>query len=300
MKIRKRKKPYEMEVLESLEGRLPLSPKFQRQLRQMRDGYLGEERLDLVLEGLADSAIIVDDFVMSQNQTCQIDTVLVTANSIILLDAKNWNGQHTVSERGFEQLSNDPLDQLKRAEKIFSRMLEFERIQLPVYSRLVFVNPKMTLYGIQPEMPIVLSQQIPEFVSKIRQHSGEITKWELQLALRILSHHTDENPYHLKVDYSWDEIGKGMLCRACRVKMVEKNHKYVRCLSCGVTEAKGDALRRTKIEMDVLFPGCKPEVDRLYRFCGEIVDKRTIHRMRCDIETEKMDSMSQFRPIVRH
>ena len=300
MKIRNRKKPSEMKILESLDGRLLLGPELQRQLRQMRDGYLGEERLDLELEGLADSAIIVDDFVLSQNQTCQIDTVLVTTNSIILLDAKNWNGRYTVSERGFEQLSNDPLDQLKRAEKIFSRMLEIERIQLPVYSRLVFVNPKMTLYGIQPEMPIVLSQQIPEFVSKIRQHSGDVTNWELQLAQRILSHHTNENPYRLKVDYTWDGVEKGVLCRACRVKMVEKNHRYVHCLSCGATESKGDALRRTKIEMDVLFPGCKPEVDRLYRFCGRMVDKRTIHRLKCDIEMEKMDSMSQFRPIVRH
>lgn len=292
MKIRKRKKPYEMEMLESLEGRLPFGQDLQRQLRQMRDGYVGEERLDLELEGLVDSAIIVDDFVLSQNQTCQIDKVLVTANSIILLDAKNWNGRHTVSERGFEKLANDPLDQLKRAEKIFSRMLEFERIQLPVYSRLVFVNPQMTLYGVQPEMPIVLSQQIPEFVSKIRQHSGEVTQWELQLAQRILAKHTDENPYQLKVDYKWDEVGKGVLCTVCRVKMVTKSHRYVCCLSCGLVEAKGDAMRRTKFEMDVLFPGCKPKVDRLYRFCEGMVDKRTIHRMRCDIETEKMDLMS--------
>lgn len=292
MQIKSRKMPAEMQILESLNGRVQLSPEIGRQLRNMREGVAGERRLDQALESVSDCVIQISDFTLARNQLCQIDAVLVSANGIYLLDAKNWSGRHTVGDKGFERLTNDPLDQLKRAEKIFSRMLEFERIQLPIYSRLVFVNPEMTLYGIQPEMPIVLPQQIPEFVSKIRQHSGEITQWELQLAQRILAKHTDENPYRLQVDYTWDEVGKGVLCRACRGKMGERSHRYVYCLGCGVVEAKGDALRRTKIEMDVLFPGCKPEVDRLYRFCGEMVNKRTIHRMRCDIEMKKMDSMS--------
>lgn len=267
-----------MQILESLNGRVQLSPEIGRQLRNMREGVAGERLLDQALESVSDCVIQISDFTLARNQLCQIDAVLVSANGIYLLDAKNWSGRHTVGDKGFERLTNDPLDQLKRAEKLFGRMLEYERIQLPIYSRLVFVNPEMTLYGIQPEMPIVLPQQIPEFVSEIRQQVSVLTEWEMRVARRILAKHTDENPYRLKVDYTWDSVGKGMLCGSCRKLLVEKSHKYMWCPVCQVVESKGAALLRTKAEMDVLFPGCKPEVDRLYRFCGGMVSKRGIFK----------------------
>lgn len=278
MQIKSRKMPAEMQILESLNGRVQLSPEIGRQLRNMREGLAGERRLDQALESVSDCVIQISDFTLARNQLCQIDAVLVSANGIYLLDAKNWSGRHTVGDKGFERLTNDPLDQLKRAEKLFGRMLEYERIPLQVLSRLVFVNPEMTLYGVQPEMPIVLPQQLPEFVSEIRQQVGVLTEWEMRVARRILAKHTDENPYRLKVDYTWDSVGKGMLCTSCRRLLVEKSHKYVWCPVCQAVEAKGAALLRTKAEMDVLFPGCKPEVDRLYRFCGGMVSKRGIFK----------------------
>ncbi|QIK51196.1 NERD domain-containing protein [Jeotgalibaca porci] len=278
MQIKSRNIPAELRVLESLNGRMAFLPEVDRQLRNMRDGLAGECRLDLALESVSDCVIQISDFTLARNQLCQIDAVLVSANGIYLLDAKNWSGRHTVGDKGFERLTNDPLDQLKRAEKLFCRMLEYERIPLQVLSRLVFVNPEMTLYGVQPEMPIVLPQQLPEFVSEIKRHAGVLTEWEMRVAQRILAKHSEDNPYRLKVDYTWETVGKGMLCTSCRRLLVEKSHKYMWCPVCQVVESKGAALLRTKAEMDVLFPGCKPEVDRLYRFCGGMVSKRGIFK----------------------
>ncbi|MGP6146576.1 nuclease-related domain-containing protein [Jeotgalibaca sp. A122] len=278
MLLKARKKPVEMEVLESLEGRVRLAPDLERQLSFMRTGFGGEVGLDVELAGLDDCVVRIGDFVLAGNQVCQIDTVLVSAGGIYLLDVKNWSGRHTVGAGGFEGLVNDPLDQLKRAGRLFGRMLERERISLPVETRLVFVNPGMTLYGVQAEMPIVLPQQIPEYLAGVRRAAGVLTEWEERAAQRIVACHSDENPYRLKVAYTWDEVGKGMLCAGCRRVMVEKSHKYVVCGKCGMVEAKGDALKRTKRELDILFPGCVPEVDRLYRFCGGMVSKRGIFK----------------------
>lgn len=276
MVIKGRRKPVELAVLESLAGRMGLAPKLERQLDALRSGYSGEVALDQSLVALQDSVVQLSDVTFVGNQVCQLDTVLVSANGIYLLDVKNWQGAYTVGEHGFASLANDPLDQLKRAEKLFRRLLEQERIALPVESRLVFVNPELTLYGVQPEMPLVLPQQLPAYVERIGERAGLLTEREERVARRILRYHSDDNPYRQKVDYSWEAVGNGMLCAACRKLLVEKSHKYLLCPSCGVVEAKGAALRRTKRELDVLFPGCVPEVDRLYRFCGGMVSKRTI------------------------
>lgn len=278
MIIKARKQGKEQMVLECLSGRMPLSVDLERQLRQMQTGFSGEVWLDRELAVLDQSVAQVSDFVLAGNQVCQLDTVLVSADRIYVLDVKNWGGRYTVGKEGFEGITNDPLYQLRRASGLFNRMLVRERIGLPVESRLVFVNPQMTLYGLTAEMPIVLPQQIPDFLKEIEQTAGVLTEWEIRIAQRIAGCHSDENPYRLQVDYTWDEVGKGILCADCRQLMVERSHKYLVCDRCGIVEGKGVAMLRTKTELDILFPGCVPEMDRLYRFCGGMVSKRGIFK----------------------
>ncbi|AQS52678.1 hypothetical protein BW727_100270 [Jeotgalibaca dankookensis] len=280
MLLKKRERPIEMRKLESLEGRMTLNADYTRQLHQMRLGYAGECQFDCMAEELDDYVIRINDFILARQQLCQIDSIFISEQKIYLLDIKNWSKTYTLNRDGFESLHNDPLDQLKRARKIFINMLESHGIRLPVEARLVFINPEIVLYGMDANLPIILPQQIPDYFNKIRHSSGPITKWEEQIAKKILAQHTDENPYRLQVPYSTESVQPGILCSTCRILMTEKSHKFLCCPKCLETESKAHAVRRSEQELLLLFPDSRPYIHKLYKWCGEMVSKQSLHSLK--------------------
>lgn len=280
MLLKKREQPIEMRKLESLEGRMTLNADYTRQLHQMRLGYAGECLFDCMAEDLDDCVIRINDFILARQQLCQIDSIFISNQKIYLLDIKNWSKTYTLNQSGFESLHNDPLDQLKRARKIFINMLQSHGIRLPVEARLIFINPDIVLYGIDANLPIVLPQQIPDYFDKIRHSSSPITKWEERTAKIILAQHTDENPYRLQVLYSTESVQPGILCSTCRILMAEKSHKFLYCPKCLGTESKAHAVRRSEQELLLLFPDSRPHIHKLYKWCGEMVSKQSLHSLK--------------------
>ncbi|MGP6146437.1 nuclease-related domain-containing protein [Jeotgalibaca sp. A122] len=277
MLMKVREKPIELQKLEALRGRMAFTSEQERLYKSLLIGYRGE----CLNDGMADD---MDEYVMrlhdlllvSGGRTCQIDSLFISDGKVYLLEIKNWEGSFDIKDGDFIGLAACPLAQLKRSKLILENVVRSMGIELEVEARLVFMNPKIVVYGIQRDAPILFVHQIPEYYRDICWRGGW-SQWDRRLAERLLKYHVAVNPYQKEVPYSRASVSSGMMCPDCRGKMMGFDLVKLYCSRCNFYELKKDGLVRAKAELDTLFGNSLYPQRDLYLWCEGLVSKRMIH-----------------------
>jgi hypothetical protein len=285
MLLKKRTESKELVVLRYLNTRMELAAKDKFNLANLEKGYRGEIEFDRVTENLSEERYIIDDLLLQVNNSYfQIDKVIISAGVIHLLDVKYHEGDYYLeSDKLYSVKSGrefkNPVIQLKRSETLFRQLLQNLKLNYLVQASVVFNNPEFTLYQAPMDLPIILPTQINRFLRELNDTPSKMDESHRLLAQKLLSLHQDKNPYTNLPEYNYEQLEKGMYCKACgSFNTVIKNYDLV-CGKCGKQERIDQAILRFIQEIKVLFPEIKITTQIIYEWCQAKISRKTITRV---------------------
>jgi hypothetical protein len=278
--------PKELALLTYLRARTNLSAKDEACFYKYRKGYVGEEFLDSFLEKLDESWIILNDIRIEVNQSIiQLDSILISNNTIYILEVKNYEGDYYYqSDRWYTSAKTEiknPLLQLQRSVALFKIFLSENKITLPVEPYLLFVNPYFMLYQAPLDLPIIFPPQLERFFSKLMEKPiVKVNPALTKLADKLISQHILDTHLSSKPLFSYDELLKGIFCPVCGSIMNSYNTTRIniRCNTCDTEEKITLAIKRSIGEYQLLFPEKKLTTGGIYEWCGEILSKKVIRK----------------------
>ena len=283
MFLTKRHPPEQLLQLEALSHRTSLDDKNHQQLERLSLGYQGECLYDHVFTevGHENLHIYRDIYLKIEESTNQYDTLIITDHGIIVNEIKNFKGTYTVSEGSWALgdfvLPDDPFAQLRRAIGKLRRLSNLSDLNFKVSGKLIFPNEECTLIINDEKLKenIIIRSNLRRYFERFKQsyssnYASAITN--------VIGEHIVENPY-LKEGVAFDDIRHGLYCEACRSFDLSTERYHLRCLSCGTLETKETHLVRAISDFKHLFEKLPITTDKMMRFTGGLISKRTVQRV---------------------
>ncbi|WP_026695871.1 nuclease-related domain-containing protein [Peribacillus kribbensis] len=284
MPYKARTEPAEIVILNSLLPRMSLSDKYKQHYFNLKKGYEGEVQFDIFTEDLECDCLILNDLLLKQNSSLfQIDSLILTSETIYLLEVKNFEKDYYYESDRLYKTSKlevtNPLTQLNRSESLMRRLLQQLGSSIPIAASVVFINPEFTLYQAPLNTPFILPTQIHRYLKNLKQIPSKLNATHLTLAEKLLSLHIKDSPFKQLPDYQYDQLQKGIPCVGCRSLSTFIDGKKCVCKKCGREEAAGDAIMRNVNEFRLLFPGERVTTSRMYEWCKVVESKKRIRRV---------------------
>ncbi|MGG7621018.1 nuclease-related domain-containing protein [Bacillus coreaensis] len=284
MIIKQRTVPKELLILRYLDKRMKLLEV--ARLEKLEKGYAGELQWDyLMTNGLSSpNYLMMNDllFTNSGGHTFQIDSLLLK-KKFIIFEVKNFDGEYFLENNRWYTIKKteiqNPLIQLQRTETAFRRLLKDLGINIPVEAYLVFVNPEFTLFYAPIHSSMLLPSQINRFIQNTNRDVYSITAHDEALAERIVSCHLDKNPFERLPNYSYQELIKGIPCSYCGMFLFPCSQSYIYCKSCGNRQLVEEAILRSLVEFQKLFPDKLLTTNGVFDWCGGVVSEKSVRRI---------------------
>ncbi|WP_390285435.1 nuclease-related domain-containing protein [Ureibacillus sp. GCM10028918] len=298
MIIKSRSEPNELVILKALRNRMNLSKTDQQNYTSLKKGFEGELLFDLLLEKLECDCFVLNDLLLkTNNQTFQIDSLIIFSNVVYLLEIKNYSGNYRYkSEKLFQKEQTEitnPLIQLYRTESLLRQLFLKLNFNFSIQSSVIFINPEFTLYQAPLDIPFIFPSQLNSFIKSVNSHQSKLNEQHKKLAEHLSSLHIEHNPYQHCPPYNYQQLRKGMPCPACFSFSITITGKKCTCTSCGNTELVESAVVRNVKEFKLLFPDEKVTTSKMYEWCKIIESRRRILR----ILKKNFKSIDTFRRI---
>lgn len=284
MAFKNRLEPKKLKILRSLNTRKELDPDEKRYYLSQEKGYEGEVKFDLMTEKLESGLLILNDLLLSVNNTkFQIDSVIISPEKIYPCEVKNFEGDY---EYKFGRLHikngpeiKDPLKQVERSESLLRQYLQKLGYSIPIEPYLVYVNPEFTLYQAPLNDTIIFPTQNNRLMKKFNMLPGKLNERHMKLAQRFVADHILESPYDHIQPYKYGELRNGMTCSLCHSFSVTVGEKIMVCNVCGCEEKIEAAVVRSVEELKLLFPEMKITTRVVYEWCKVLDSKKQIRRI---------------------
>ncbi|PYF06074.1 nuclease-related domain-containing protein [Ureibacillus chungkukjangi] len=275
----------ELKLLKALKNRYP-SPITNQTYYTLNKGYVGEVLFDQLIEKLTCPCLVLNDLLLQvNNQTFQVDALMILSNQIHVFEVKNLEGDYFYEKECFfprnkpgNEISN-PLLQLERATSLLRQLLQKLDFPISIQSSVIFINPKFVLYQAPMDKPILFANQLDRFIQKFNSIQTPLGKKQQQLAAKLLSLNENETPYKRLPTYQYQDLRKGITCSACHSFSVEVQHSKCICSDCGFEEKVKAAVLRSVEEFKMLFPDEKITTNRIYEWCKIIACKKKVQRI---------------------
>ena len=285
MLLKKRTESRELVTIRYLNTRMELTAKDKFHLSNLEKGFKGEVEFDRLTENISEERYIIDDLMLQVNNSYfQIDKVIISGGMIHLLDVKYHQGDYYLeSDKLYSVTSGkefkNPVIQLKRSETLFRQLLQNLKLNYLVQASVVFNNPEFTLYQAPMDQPIILPTQINRFLKELNDTPSKLDENHKMLAQKLLALHQDKYPFTTLPAYSYDQLEKGMNCRACGSFNTSINKRHLVCGKCGNSERAEQAILQQIEEFKLLFPERKITAQSIYEWCNVDINNRRITRV---------------------
>ena len=147
MILKERSKSVSHRVLDSLNYRMALSHAEKMQYENVIKGFNGELAFDRILNESAISGLIINDLLLSARDTFyQIDSLLITDETIYLYEVKNYRGTYVYKDNSLYASSGhavqDPVAQADRKRAYLHNLL----LKLPFFPpKFLFLTLSLSL-----------------------------------------------------------------------------------------------------------------------------------------------------------
>ncbi|WP_338035459.1 nuclease-related domain-containing protein [Halalkalibacter alkaliphilus] len=261
-----------------------LSDKDKQYYFYLEKGFDGEKAFDLLTENLQCECLIVNDLLLKQNNTLfQIDSLIITQESVYLFEVKNYEGDYYYDSEGFYKIPNseitNPFNQLIRSESLLRRLFQNLGFNLPIHASVVFINPQFTLYQTPLNIPFVFPTQINRYLSKLNTTPSKLNPKHKLLADKLISLHITDSPFKMLPTYDYDLLQKGITCAKCTSFSIAIEGRKCVCKECWHEEAFAGAVLRSAREYKLLFPYRRITTNEMYNWCIAIDSKRRISKV---------------------
>ncbi|OJF92904.1 nuclease-related domain-containing protein [Alkalibacterium sp. 20] len=284
--VKSRIRPELLTALNVLDKRMALPVKEKPHIINMEKGYKGEELFDsLIKEYVRADVLFLNDLLLTiSEQTVQIDSLILTADTVFLYEIKNYKDDYQMKSGQLLTLTGqeigDPLTQLKRTTSLLRQLFQQWSINIIVEAAVVYVNSTFTLYHACPEDRIILPNQIPGHFTKINRQRLTLTKKRRYLAERLLSEHKLVVPYQKQLpDYDYQILKKGITCSNCGSFDIQFTQRTCYCEDCNNRNSKKETIVSNVEEFRLLFPSLKITRNIIHDWCGEGVSKDRVSRI---------------------
>ncbi|MGG3469304.1 nuclease-related domain-containing protein [Neobacillus pocheonensis] len=288
MLLKPRTPSMELKILRSLNSRMSLSPDERMHYWKLEKGYQGEVMFDQLTVNLQSDKFVINDLCLPNNNSFfQIDTLIISQETIYPFEIKNFEGDYYFDSNsesdGFytmkkEEIQN-PLVQLKRIKLLLGPLLKNLGFHVPIDGYVPFVNPKFTLYQAPLDKPIIFPTQLDNFIKKFNQIPSRLSGKHRKLADQLISMHLTETPYSRTIQYQFRPLKKGVLCSTCFSFMYFDNGGKLVCGKCGCEEDVVIGVIRSVEEIKLLFPDLKITTNLVHEWCGVIGSRKMIRRI---------------------
>ncbi|SFM28332.1 Nuclease-related domain-containing protein [Gracilibacillus orientalis] len=277
-------KPHELVMYEALFARTPFSMKEDRYFYNLKMGYEGEKKFEQFLDKTVDNRFIVlsDLRLEVQTTTFQIDSIVLTGDTLYFFDVKNYSGDYKYAEKRWYKLPDkevsNPLLQLMRNETLMSQVLQQLHVSLPVECFDVFINPEFNLYQAPLNKHIIFPTQLPKSIKELASKIP-VTSSQHTLAQQLISRDIGDYPHPRIPAYNFQQLKKGLRCSKCSGLSVFIEGRKALCPHCQQVEPIHKALLRNIKELHMLFPDEKLTTNFVYDWCGDGYSKKSIQRL---------------------
>ncbi|MFD1362850.1 nuclease-related domain-containing protein [Lentibacillus salinarum] len=284
MPYKSRTKTAELQILSSLNTRMALCEKGKQHFLNLSRGFEGEVLFDTLTEKLQCDCLVLNDLLLSANNTLfQIDSLLITSKTIYLFEVKNYEGDYSYEADKFFKLPHyeiiNPLHQLGRSESLLRQLLSKHAIHLPIESSVVFINPEFTLYQAPLRKPIIFPTQIKNYLRQLNATSSKLNEKHKRLADKLISLHIKESPYQQLQSYHYDDLRKGITCAACGSFSTSVEGRKLVCKECEHKEALAEAVVRGVEEFKLLFPEKSMTTAVIREWCRVVDSNKRIRKI---------------------
>lgn len=287
MEIKGRTASRELKTYRALNPRTSLSSEEQQKHSNLEKGFEGELMFDKLLEVLPNNWLSVNDLLLRKNNTYfQIDSTLISCDTISLFEIKNFEGNFYIDNNRkwfteFKSEISNPLLQVERNESLVRRFLQDLGMNFAIEYYLVFINPQFTLYNSPHDKRIIYPTQLKKFIEKLCMKNPRTKERHINFAKQLVSEHiTNPPPFMELPKYSYEGLEKGVFCASCNEPMgkIDQKRTFV-CRKCGHAENIDTAVLRSVEEFRLLFPERLITTNEIFEWCGLIPSERTVRRI---------------------
>lgn len=271
---------------EALSSRKYLSPVDKRRYSRLHKGFAGEKRLATTLQSQHYRNIfpLFNSLFKSMDKEFEIDCLLLTSDTIFLLEVKNYTGNYYVENDHIHHFPSEkqiynPVTQLNRTEFLFKRLLSDMQVKMKVRSFIVFVNYDFVLYEASLQLPIIFPSQINSFLEKTNRNAPALSINIKQLAKMLIHRRKDSSSYERVPPYSMEELKKGVYCKYCLSKINRYNRNNFICSNCERTVSATDVVLHSIAQYHLLFPEEKITTNNIFKWCGQYFFKNYIRKV---------------------
>lgn len=281
--IKAREKPALLTILELLDKRMTLSSAEKQHLYAMSKGYDGEVLFDSMIEKYIDTDVLIlnDLSLISGTTPFQIDSVVLTSDTLYLYEVKNFEGKYTNRSGQFHSGSGqeliNPVNQLSRTATLLSKMLKKWKLTIPVQTAVVFVNPTFVLYEAEEHHPFIFPSQIATHFTAVNQQKGPLSTKHHSIAQKLMEETQKELPYRRQLPYyDFNELKKGLPCSRCGSFDLKHTTKKSRCQVCDTVTSVNELVLAQVKAFKILFPDRLVTSNNIYDWCNSMLPKRRI------------------------
>lgn len=240
--------------LPRLIARLPVNrsekDEFEGLYQRVKIGFSGELKVDYFLEslGLPNSVRVLKNIELSvgEDSSFQIDTLIISAKYILLLEVKNIAGELTFESSPHQLVRNlkgqitkmdCPITQLVNTKSYFEKWLRQRGFQVAVIGKVILANQQAFVKSAPKDAPILFMKELPSILRKLESYSDIMGEEErLHLIEKIKQDQVVYDPFPLSEYFRLDPnlLKKNQLCPNCNLSLVYVNHKTRHCTNCRV------------------------------------------------------------------
>ncbi|MBD8069095.1 nuclease-related domain-containing protein [Bacillus sp. PS06] len=299
MIIQQRNIPLELKLLRFIKARMDFDSKAESNYQILEKGYRGEREFDNLMVDFSENLLVLNDLLLEYNGTLfQIDSLMISSNSIYLFEVKNFEGDYLIENDTWYSPSKseikNPLLQLQRTESLIRRLLKELRCHIPIETYLFFVNPEFQLYQTPQNAPIVFPSQHKRFIKKNTSKQVTLKDSHSKLAQQLLSLNIIESPYSRLPEFDFDTLDKGISCTSCQSLDTFLVKTKLICKHCGCKEDYSSAVLRSVDEFKLLFPNLKLTTNQIHEWCNTSKAKKTIRKILANNFKKRGRSVSSY------
>ncbi|MFP7297220.1 nuclease-related domain-containing protein [Neobacillus niacini] len=274
----------ELKLLRSVNTRMKLPYPDRKNFEHLLKGFEGEIQFDALTEKLQSPLIILNDLFLEVNGSkFQLDSVLLSPNSVYPCEIKNFEGDYNYhTDRLYIKNGpevKDPLQQVERSLTLLRILFQKYGFSFPIDPYLIYVNPEFTLYNAPLNDSIIFPTQLNRFMKKLNGLSGNLNGEHRKLCDLLVSLHMTESPYTRLPPYSFEQIKKGVTCGRCHSFLNNVVERKFVCGTCGVIEEMDSAVIRSVEELKLLFPDKPITTSIVFEWCKAVESPKTIRRI---------------------
>lgn len=278
--------PKSLLIYDALRPRKTFSPQDKQRYKQIYKGFIGEKRFEKhIKDGDYPNVLPLFGYLFEVgDREFQIDCILLTANTIFLLEVKNYTGDYYIENNKVIHLETkreifNPINQLKRTEFLFKKLLDELKITCKLRPLVLFVNHNFMLYDVPVGAPIVFPSQINRFLQKINANVEPITSQTEHIAKTLIRKRKKTSTYERIPEYELSQLNEGVFCKDCFAGLKRVNKFKIICANCKKTYKADDLVLYTVAQYHLLFPEKRISTQAIVDWCGGFFSKNSIRRI---------------------